>query len=45
MLAGMVGINVPNPGPMAFHSFGGWQRLAFGSLNAHGIDGVRFILV
>jgi malonate-semialdehyde dehydrogenase (acetylating)/methylmalonate-semialdehyde dehydrogenase len=40
--AGMVGINVPIPVPMAFHSFGGWKRSIFGPLNVHGNDGVRF---
>lgn len=40
--AGMVGINVPIPVPMAFHCFGGWKDSAFGPLNAHGPDGVRF---
>ncbi|WP_116472651.1 CoA-acylating methylmalonate-semialdehyde dehydrogenase [Zobellella maritima] len=42
VLAGMVGINVPIPVPMAFHSFGGWKRSIFGPLNVHGPDGVRF---
>ncbi|MGY3928579.1 CoA-acylating methylmalonate-semialdehyde dehydrogenase [Aeromonas simiae] len=40
--AGMVGINVPIPVPMAFHSFGGWKRSLFGPLHVHGNDGVRF---
>lgn len=40
--AGMVGVNVPIPVPMAFHSFGGWKRSVFGALNVHGSDGVRF---
>ncbi len=40
--AGMVGINVPIPVPMAFHSFGGWKRSLFGSLHVHGPEGVRF---
>ncbi|MBY5990831.1 CoA-acylating methylmalonate-semialdehyde dehydrogenase [Ferrimonas balearica] len=40
--AGMVGVNVPIPVPMAFHSFGGWKRSVFGPLNMHGPDGVRF---
>ena len=40
--AGMVGVNVPVPVPMAFHSFGGWKRSVFGALNVHGPDGVRF---
>ncbi|WP_234496589.1 CoA-acylating methylmalonate-semialdehyde dehydrogenase [Vibrio maritimus] len=39
---GMVGVNVPIPVPMAFHSFGGWKRSIFGPLNVHGNDGVRF---
>jgi malonate-semialdehyde dehydrogenase (acetylating)/methylmalonate-semialdehyde dehydrogenase len=39
---GMVGVNVPIPVPMAFHSFGGWKRSIFGPLNMHGNDGVRF---
>ncbi|HET6397805.1 MAG TPA: aldehyde dehydrogenase family protein, partial [Pseudoxanthomonas sp.] len=40
--AGMVGINVPIPVPMAFHCFGGWKRSLFGPLHVHGPDGVRF---
>ena len=40
--AGMVGINVPIPVPMAFHSFGGWKRSLFGPLHMHGPDGVRY---
>lgn len=40
--AGMVGINVPIPVPMAFHSFGGWKRSLFGDLHMHGPDGIRF---
>jgi malonate-semialdehyde dehydrogenase (acetylating) / methylmalonate-semialdehyde dehydrogenase len=39
---GMVGINVPIPVPVAYHSFGGWKRSAFGDLNQYGVDGVRF---
>ena len=39
---GMVGINVPIPVPVAYHSFGGWKRSAFGDVNQHGIEGVRF---
>ncbi|MDA3921303.1 MAG: CoA-acylating methylmalonate-semialdehyde dehydrogenase [Salinisphaera sp.] len=39
---GMVGVNVPIPVPMAFHSFGGWKRSLFGPLHVHGADGVRF---
>ncbi|HEM7143804.1 TPA: CoA-acylating methylmalonate-semialdehyde dehydrogenase [Providencia stuartii] len=42
VMAGMVGINIPIPVPMAFHSFGGWKRSIFGPLNVHGNDGVRF---
>jgi malonate-semialdehyde dehydrogenase (acetylating) / methylmalonate-semialdehyde dehydrogenase len=40
--AGMVGINVPIPVPMAYHSFGGWKESLFGDLHVHGPDGVRF---
>lgn len=40
--AGMVGVNVPLPVPVAFHSFGGWKRSLFGDLHAYGPDGVRF---
>jgi len=40
--AGMVGINVPIPVPMAFHSFGGWKRSIFGDHAMHGHEGVRF---
>ena len=40
--AGMVGINVPIPVPMAFHSFGGWKRSLFGTMHVHGPEGVRF---
>ncbi|MBJ8428828.1 CoA-acylating methylmalonate-semialdehyde dehydrogenase [Acinetobacter pittii] len=39
---GMVGINVPLPVPVAYHSFGGWKRSLFGDLHAYGPDGVRF---
>ena len=39
---GMVGINIPIPVPVAYHSFGGWKDSLFGSNNAHGMDGVRF---
>jgi malonate-semialdehyde dehydrogenase (acetylating)/methylmalonate-semialdehyde dehydrogenase len=39
---GMVGINVPIPVPLAYHTFGGWKRSAFGDVNQHGMDGVRF---
>jgi len=40
--AGMVGINVPIPVPMAFHSFGGWKRSLFGDVHVHGMEGIRF---
>jgi malonate-semialdehyde dehydrogenase (acetylating)/methylmalonate-semialdehyde dehydrogenase len=40
--AGMVGVNVPIPVPMAFHSFGGWKRSLFGDHHMHGPEGVRF---
>jgi malonate-semialdehyde dehydrogenase (acetylating)/methylmalonate-semialdehyde dehydrogenase len=40
--AGMVGINVPIPVPMAFHSFGGWKASLFGDHHMHGAEGVRF---
>jgi malonate-semialdehyde dehydrogenase (acetylating)/methylmalonate-semialdehyde dehydrogenase len=39
---GMVGINVPIPVPVAYHSFGGWKRSAFGDTNQYGMEGVRF---
>ena len=39
---GMVGVNVPLPVPVAYHSFGGWKRSLFGDLYAYGPDGVRF---
>lgn len=39
---GMVGINVPIPTPLAYHSFGGWKASAFGDLNQHGTDSIRF---
>jgi malonate-semialdehyde dehydrogenase (acetylating)/methylmalonate-semialdehyde dehydrogenase len=39
---GMVGINIPIPVPMAFHSFGGWKRSLFGDQHMHGMEGVRF---
>ena len=39
---GMVGINIPIPVPMAFHSFGGWKRSLFGDQHMHGPEGVRF---
>ncbi len=40
--AGMVGVNVPIPVPMAFHSFGGWKASLFGDHHMHGPEGVRF---
>lgn len=40
--AGMVGVNVPIPVPMAFHSFGGWKDSLFGDHHIHGPEGVRF---
>ena len=40
--AGMVGINVPIPVPMAFHSFGGWKHSLFGDIHIHGMEGIRF---
>ncbi|MEU5687704.1 methylmalonate-semialdehyde dehydrogenase (CoA acylating) [Streptomyces venezuelae] len=40
--AGMVGVNVPIPVPVAYHTFGGWKRSGFGDLNQHGPDAVRF---
>jgi len=40
--AGMVGVNIPLPVPVAYHSFGGWKRSLFGDLHAYGPDGVRF---
>ena len=39
---GIVGINIPIPVPMAFHSFGGWKRSLFGDQHMHGPEGVRF---
>jgi malonate-semialdehyde dehydrogenase (acetylating)/methylmalonate-semialdehyde dehydrogenase len=39
---GMVGVNVPIPVPIAYHTFGGWKRSAFGDLNQHGPDAFRF---
>jgi malonate-semialdehyde dehydrogenase (acetylating)/methylmalonate-semialdehyde dehydrogenase len=39
---GMIGVNVPLPVPVAYHSFGGWKRSLFGDLGAYGPDGVRF---
>jgi malonate-semialdehyde dehydrogenase (acetylating)/methylmalonate-semialdehyde dehydrogenase len=42
VLAGMVGVNVPIPVPVAYHSFGGWKRSLFGDHHIHGMEGVRF---
>lgn len=42
ILVGMVGINVPLPVPVSYHSFGGWKRSLFGDLSAYGPDGARF---
>ena len=39
---GMVGVNIPIPVPVAYHSFGGWKRSGFGDHNQHGMDGIRF---
>jgi malonate-semialdehyde dehydrogenase (acetylating) / methylmalonate-semialdehyde dehydrogenase len=39
---GMVGVNVPIPVPLAYHTFGGWKRSIFGDLNQHGPDSIRF---
>ncbi|MGH7011704.1 MAG: CoA-acylating methylmalonate-semialdehyde dehydrogenase, partial [Caulobacteraceae bacterium] len=39
---GMVGVNVPIPVPVSYHTFGGWKRSAFGDANQHGIEGVKF---
>jgi malonate-semialdehyde dehydrogenase (acetylating)/methylmalonate-semialdehyde dehydrogenase len=39
---GMVGVNVPIPVPLAYYTFGGWKRSAFGDLNQHGPDAIRF---
>jgi malonate-semialdehyde dehydrogenase (acetylating)/methylmalonate-semialdehyde dehydrogenase len=39
---GMVGVNVPIPVPLAFHSFGGWKRSVFGDTGMYGMEGVRF---
>ena len=40
--AGMVGINIPIPVPMAYHSFGGWKRSLFGDVHMHGTEGINF---
>ena len=42
ILVGMVGINVPLPVPVSYHSFGGWKRSLFGDLHAYGPDSIRF---
>ncbi len=39
---GMVGVNVPIPVPVAYHTFGGWKRSGFGDINQHGPEGIRF---
>ena len=39
---GMVGINVPIPVPLAYHTFGGWKKSMFGDLNQHGVDAFKF---
>jgi malonate-semialdehyde dehydrogenase (acetylating)/methylmalonate-semialdehyde dehydrogenase len=39
---GMVGVNVPIPVPVGYHTFGGWKRSSFGDLNQHGPDSIRF---
>ena len=39
---GMVGINVPIPVPLAYHTFGGWKKSVFGDLNQHGPDAFKF---
>jgi len=39
---GMVGVNVPIPVPLAYHSFGGWKSSSFGDLNQHGTDSIKF---
>jgi malonate-semialdehyde dehydrogenase (acetylating)/methylmalonate-semialdehyde dehydrogenase len=39
---GMIGVNVPIPVPLAYYTFGGWKRSAFGDLNQHGPDSIRF---
>jgi malonate-semialdehyde dehydrogenase (acetylating)/methylmalonate-semialdehyde dehydrogenase len=40
--AGMIGVNVPIPAPLAYYTFGGWKRSMFGDLNQHGPDAIRF---
>jgi malonate-semialdehyde dehydrogenase (acetylating)/methylmalonate-semialdehyde dehydrogenase len=39
---GMIGINVPIPVPLAYHTFGGWKKSVFGDLNQHGPDAFKF---
>ena len=39
---GMVGVNVPIPVPMAYHSFGGWKNSLFGDSSMHGVEGIKF---
>ena len=39
---GMIGVNVPIPVPVAYHSFGGWKRSLFGDHYVHGMEGIRF---
>ncbi len=39
---GMIGVNVPIPVPLAYHTFGGWKRSGFGDLNQHGPDAFKF---
>jgi malonate-semialdehyde dehydrogenase (acetylating)/methylmalonate-semialdehyde dehydrogenase len=39
---GMIGVNVPIPVPLAYHSFGGWKASSFGDLNQHGTDSIKF---
>ena len=39
---GMVGINVPIPVPVSYHSFGGWKRSGFGDIDQYGMEGLRF---
>jgi malonate-semialdehyde dehydrogenase (acetylating)/methylmalonate-semialdehyde dehydrogenase len=39
---GMVGVNVPIPVPIAYHTFGGWKASGFGDLNQHGPDSIKF---
>ncbi len=42
--AGMVGVNVPIPIPVAYHSFGGWKSSLFGDSHAYGADGIHFFI-